>query len=109
MENPFEIIIEKLNSIKKLLLEITNRSTPGDYSNNSGDLMTLKNVMEYLSISSSTIYKLSSTMEIPHIKRGNRLYFQKEEINKWLAKSKIKTKAEIEEEANDYLLKRKIK
>src|SRR6478736_9706021 len=104
MENPFEIIIEKLNTIEKLLLEITNRNTIGNHSSlSSDDLMNVKTIAEYLSLAPSTIYQLTSTREIPHIKKGKRLYFKMGEINKWLAESKRKTRAEIEVEANNYM------
>lgn len=109
MENPFEIIIEKLNNIENLLLEITDKNTTGHSSSSSDELMNVKRVAEYLSISVSTIYRLTFTMEIPCTKRGKRLYFRKEEINKWLAEGRRKTRAEIEAEANDYLLNRRRK
>lgn len=107
MENPFEIIVEKLNSIERLLLEITNRNITDLTSTSSDELMNVKRVAEYLSLSVSTIYKLTFTMEIPCMKRGKRLYFRKDEINKWVAESRRKTRAEIEAEANDYILKRR--
>lgn len=110
MENPFEIIIEKLNSIENLLLEITSRSTVREHSNLSSDeLMSVKRTAEYLSLAVSTIYQLTHKREIPHIKKGKHLYFRKEEVNKWLTESRRKTRAEIEMEAADYILKRRRK
>ena len=63
-------------------------------------------VATYLKISKATVYKLTMDQQLPHYKRGKRLYFRKEEIDNWLNKGKVKTHQEIHEEADSYLLRR---
>jgi predicted DNA-binding transcriptional regulator AlpA len=46
-----------------------------------------------------TIYALVSKREIPHFKRGKRLYFSKRELINWLQSGKRKTQSEIAAEA----------
>jgi len=43
--------------------------------------MNAKQLSIYLGLSISHIYKLTSTNNIPHSKRGKKLYFDKETIN----------------------------
>ncbi|MEH1007469.1 helix-turn-helix domain-containing protein [Winogradskyella sp. ECml5-4] len=109
MENPFEMINERLDRIEKLLQNIyTARETT-----NKGvvipELMNVKEVAAYLSITPSAIYKLTSTREIPHSKRGKRLYFQKDEINNWIILHKQYTNDDIERVSSDYLIKNSLK
>jgi len=82
-----------------------------DTSNNLNLLLiatglALKELSDYLKLSDSAIYKLTSTSQIPHYKSGKKLYFKKEDIDKWLETKRIKTIGEIEEIALDYLNKK---
>ena len=43
---------------------------------------------------------------LPHSKRGKRLYFIKSEIDEWIAKHRVKTIEELEEEAIGLLIKK---
>jgi excisionase family DNA binding protein len=63
-------------------------------------------VATYLKISKATVYKLTMDQQLPHYKQGKRLYFRKEEIDNWINKGKVKTKQEINEEAESYLSRR---
>ncbi len=110
MENPFEIIIERLNNIEQLLHEIKNNQKAEKLLLSDADeLMNVKRVAEYLTLSTATIYGLISKMAIPNMKRGKRLYFKKRDIDEWLSKSLRKTKDEIESEANAYISKKMFK
>ena len=106
MENPFEIIIERLDAIERLLYEIKSGkqgdNVPVVYAN---ELMNVQQVAEYLTLSVQTIYGLVHKMEIPNSKRGKRLYFKRTDIDDWIGQSKRKTVAEIEQEASNYLLR----
>ena len=106
MENPFEIIIERLDAIERLLYEIKTgkqiESVPVVYAN---ELMNVQQVAEYLSLSVQTIYSLVHKMEIPNSKQGKRLYFKRSEIDEWISQSRRKTRVEIEQEASNYLLR----
>ncbi len=103
MENPFELIMERLDRIEKAIsnLKIENiivaESKP----------MNLKEVVAYLGTSTSTIYKLTATAEIPHNKLGKKLFFKKEEIDEWIYANKVKTRQDIENEANEYIARKR--
>ena len=69
--------------------------------------MNVTQVAEYLSLAKQTIYALVHKMEIPNYKQGKRLYFKKADIDKWIEKSRRKTREEIEQEAADYIIRKK--
>lgn len=45
------------------------------------------------------LYKLVSDRQIPHYKRGNKLYFDKNELEGWMKENRVKTDEEIDREA----------
>ena len=57
----------------------------------------------YLSISKSYLYKLTSKNQIPYYKpNGKKIYFEKSELNKWLLKNRIKPESELKQDVIDY-------
>ncbi len=72
-------------------------------------ILTFTKACEYIGISKSHGYKLTSTNQIPHSKRGRRLFFDKAELDKWLLGNKVKTTAQLTEEANAYLKAEKVR
>ena len=100
MENPFEIIDKKLDNIEKLLKVIIDNNNI-----KLSTIMTVEQVSEYLSLSVATLYGYTSKKEIPHAKRGKKLYFEKNAIDKWLFENNTKTNEEIEKIADSYLYK----
>jgi excisionase family DNA binding protein len=60
---------------------------------------------EILGLSESRVYTLCSTKKIPHIKRGNRLYFSRQELLEWLKAGKVDTIDDVSKEASAYVAK----
>ncbi len=58
-------------------------------------MFTVPEVAEYLHLSTPSIYRLISSRQIPHQKRGKRVYFRKSEIDSWLSQGRRKTVEEI--------------
>jgi excisionase family DNA binding protein len=71
------------------------------------DVLSLKEACEYLDVSSSNLYKLTSKGQIPHYcPMGKKLYFKRTELDQWLlrnAKVNINND-EIARIAADYLI-----
>jgi excisionase family DNA binding protein len=102
MENPFEIIIERLDNIEKLLLELSSKiSNPTDPEK----LMGIDELSEYLKLAKPTIYQKTGSREMPSIKIGKRLYFKKSDIDNWLIQGRRKSNFEIQEEAAEFVRK----
>ena len=106
MENPFEIINERLKNIEDLLENIYSNIGRNETNIITSKIMDIEQLSDYLGLSKSHIYKLTSTQNIPHSKRGKRLYFNKETINTWVLEHKIWTQDDIEKQAADYLIKK---
>jgi excisionase family DNA binding protein len=105
MENPFELILKKLDTIEQLL-----KNAPKPIIQTKGDVrevLNLEQAAEYVSLSKSAIYKKTAERTIPHFKQGKKLYFRLADLNLWLTELKISTKAEIEKQANDYLMRKR--
>jgi len=107
MENPFEIIIEKLVAIEKRIASIEVKLNSETDIHTSKNVMSINQLCEYCGFAKSYVYKQTSTREIPHYKKGKRLYFKKTEIDDWLLKTKVKTMDEIQREATIYTIRRR--
>ena len=83
-----QILGVRLDRIEKLLEHQTEPQ-------HADTRFTSSEIAKYLDLSLSTIYGLVSRREIPHQKRGKRLYFLKSEIDTWLAQGRRKTVEEI--------------
>ncbi len=105
MENPFELLNDRLSRIETLLQNIYTKGNVLDAIEVAPKILTTQSVAEYLNLSTSCIYKLTSSREIPHSKRGKRLYFDKNVIDKWVMENKCTTKKDIQDMADEYLSK----
>jgi excisionase family DNA binding protein len=91
-------ILERLNEIERKIEELAALNK---------DVLNLREAAKYLNVSCSHLYKLTYSKEIPHYKpRGKQVYFERRELDKWLLQNRQKTKAEIEQAAIDYVVRR---
>lgn len=68
------------------------------------EILTLSEAADYLSLSKSALYKLTSSKEIPHyIPGGKMIYFKKSEINLWINNAKVLSINELDENVEQYL------
>ena len=91
-------IIERLERIEKLLVEQQTLQK---------QVLNFNETCQYLELSQSHLYKLTSTGAIPHYKpNGKKIYFQREELDHWLLRNRMDSQDEIEQQAADYLIKK---
>ena len=91
-----EIILQKLETIEELLKTHTMLSKK---------VLNLQEACTYLGVSSSHMYKLTSTNQIPCYKpNGKRLFFNREELEQWMLQNRNQTQDEIEQLAANYVL-----
>lgn len=70
------------------------------------NVLTLEDVSLLTGLSKSWLYKATCKNEIPYYKpNGKMLYFDRKEIEDWMRQGRVKTNAELEEEAASYLIK----
>lgn len=97
----FTQLFNKVENIERLLQQKTEPRPEAD------QLLTIQQAAEFLKLSVPTVYGLVSRSELPVNKRGKRLYFSKQELTDWVKSGRKKTQAEIQAEANAYLLSKK--
>lgn len=69
--------------------------------------LTIQEAAEFLSLTVPTMYSKVSKAELPVMKRSKRLYFSRTELMEYLKDGRKKSNAEIEQEAEAYLLNNK--
>lgn len=110
MENPFEILSDKLDRIEIMLSELKR-----NISQASGDsplpieILNTDQAAKFPSIAKPTLYGYTSHSKIPCYKTGKRIYFKKSELLEWISKNKVKTTEEIEQEVSNLLLRKRRK
>ena len=63
-------------------------------------MLTLKEAALYTGYKESYLYKLTAGKKIPHTKpSGGAVFFDREELEQWLSRNKVKTTEDIEGEA----------
>ena len=68
------------------------------------DVLNFSETCQYLDISESHLYKLTSRKQVPHFcPQGKKLYFNRHELDLWLQQNKQTTKDEIDKAAADYI------
>ena len=97
-------LIDKVESLEKTLL------SQKEQSNEITDCwFNVDELIKYLpdKPAKATIYGWVSTRQIPHHKGGKKLRFLKSEIDQWLSHGKRKSENELQQEALQYLNKKK--
>ena len=56
-----------------------------------------------------TLYEKTCRKEVPHYKKGKRLYFRATELLRWITQGRVKTRTEIQQEAITHTLTRDVK
>lgn len=70
----------------------------------SKEILTIEEVSEYLNLSKSALYKLTSKKEIPFYNPGGKkIYFKKSDIENWVFNNKSISFDEVENEQSSYL------
>lgn len=87
MNNPFEVIDRRLSNIE-VLLETLLKHLPNNAFSNLPEIGGIELAQEITRLSKARLYALVSARQIPHAKRGNRLYFNRTELHVWITTGK---------------------
>lgn len=92
-------ILKRLDQIERLIIS---------QSLVRKDVLNFNEACEYLELSQSHLYKLTSSKSVPHFcPQGKKLYFNRLELDEWLQRNKQSTTDDIEKQAADYVIKNK--
>ena len=58
----------------------------------------------YLSMSKSTLYKLTAKKEIPHYKPNRFVFFERSELDNWIRAAAVKTEEQLNDQVNAYTM-----
>ena len=73
----------------------------------SKEVLNFNDACSYLELSSSHLYKLTSSGMVPFYKpNGKKIYFRRTELDSWLLRNRTDSQSEIDQRAADYLIKK---
>ena len=88
MENPFEILDQRLSSIEEKLENLIQRiENQKDNSVIDPTWVTTKQLSQHLGISTAAVTNIRGT-KIPYYKIGGRILFKREEVDEYIQKSR---------------------
>ena len=93
------------SSVRKVLKETPPRTV--EPTEQPEQLFNIKEAAEFLDLTVPTVYSKCSKNELPYMKRSKRLYFSRTELMDYIKKGRKKSNAEIDQEAEAYLLNNK--
>ncbi len=70
------------------------------------EILNFDEAAAYLSMSKSTLYKLTSKKEIPHYKPNRFVFFERAELDGWIRDAAVKTEEQLSDEAIKYCYER---
>lgn len=73
---------------------------------NENELLNIQEVAEMLNMAVPSIYGLVHRRQIPYIKRGKKLIFEKTQVEEWLKNGRQKTIYDTGKQADEYLQER---
>src|SRR5574344_2103542 len=97
------MLIKEVSELKRLLIEKQEQQP----TEQPEKLLTIQEAAQFLNLAVPTIYSKVSRGELPVMKRSKRLYFSSTELMEYLKQGRKKSNAEIEQEAEAYLLNNK--
>lgn len=106
----FNVPLAKLEPVfkgwlKDVLKEIQPVET--DTSKSLEKLLSVQEAAKFLNLTVPTIYSKVSKGELPVMKRSKRLYFSSIQLMEYIKEGSVKSNAEIEKAANEYLNNKK--
>ncbi|MBI5538923.1 MAG: helix-turn-helix domain-containing protein [Bacteroidia bacterium] len=88
--------------VKKALKE-----SPQLQGNQLPEYLTIQELSEMINLAVPSIYGMVHRKQIPYVKRGKKLIFEKSQIEEWLKNGRHKTKQEIDIEAAEHVQRRR--
>jgi len=113
IQNTIESLLRELmtpiieNAMENVLIRNKSLFQPSEPVKFSSNPWSIREVAEYIHLTVPTIYGLVQRSAIPNYKVGKRLYFKKEDLDKWIGEGRRQTIKEIEDSVKDYLQPRR--
>jgi excisionase family DNA binding protein len=96
-------------AIMKEVSSISSQQSESNQDEEEDEILDFIEMRQYLKLAQSTAYQKVNNGEIPHYKKGRRLYFKKKELRAYLDSGRRRTNKDLEAAAQEYLRKSKIR
>ena len=96
-------------AIMKEVSAISSQQSESDRDEKEDEILDFTEMRRFLKLAQSTAYQKVNNGEIPHYKKGRRLYFKKKELRAYLDSGRRRTQKDLEAAAKEYLRKSKIR
>jgi len=96
-------------AIMKEVSSISSQQSESDRDEKEDEILDFTEMRRFLKLAQSTAYQKVNNGEIPHYKKGRRLYFKKKELRAYLDSGRRRTQKDLEAAAKEYLRKSKIR
>jgi excisionase family DNA binding protein len=90
-------LLLKIENIERLLVE------KGTERTHESRIFDIDEAAKFCSLSKATLYNKVSKLEIPHFKKGKRLYFSEDDLKNWIGEGRVKTQIELAADAEKYI------
>lgn len=101
MINPFESIEARLSNIEELLLDLKHPAPKVEAE--QVDFLDVNGAAEFLKLTVPTVYSKVSRGELPVMKQGKKLYFDRDELANYVKEGRRITNREAEQKAGEHL------
>ena len=68
------------------------------------EILNFDEAAAYLSMSKSTLYKLTAKKEIPHYKPNRFVFFERSELDNWIRSAAVMTDEQLNDQVNAYTM-----
>lgn len=99
-----ELLDDKVARLEDMIERCINilQSIPTEQQKKD-EVLTLQDAEQVTGYNKGTLYRLTSSREIPHYKIGGKLRFKRSELEQWLCSMKIPTRREVDCKAETYI------
>jgi excisionase family DNA binding protein len=89
------VLITKTELVEIIQETIRGAKQDEKMPDQQNEFLDISEAADFLKMAKQTLYGLTSHRQIPFIKKGKKVYFNKGEIIAWLNEGKMKTHGEI--------------
>lgn len=90
-----KINIEEFKSLIASIVEETLEKKLFSTTTPEKEILNVEEAADFLGIAKSSVYRKVSNREVPHFKKGSKLYFSKPDLIEWIGEGKQRTVTEI--------------
>lgn len=100
---------ENVAAIKRMLEELLNKQAIQSLDKENNEIMSVKQVAQFLGLDPNIIYTKCSKGDIPYFKIGKQYRFKRQDIIKWIGEQKELPTFSVDDYVNKYMQTHQLK